>query len=91
LKITETRDGSILEVSVKPRSREFKIVLEGDGIVVFCREEPSRGKVNKVLLREFSKLFRKEVVLISGFTSKQKKLLIVGATKSQIEEPLLHK
>lgn len=89
MKIHETKQGVILEVSVKPRSKEFKIVAEGDEIVVFCREEPVKGKVNKELIKELSRFFHKKVELVSGFTSKQKRLLIKDAEKSEVERVLL--
>ncbi len=91
MEIRKTKQGVILEVYVKPRSKEFKIVAEGDEIVVFCREEPVRGKVNKELIKELSRLFHKKVKLVSGFTSKQKKVLIEDAEKSEVEHVLLHK
>jgi hypothetical protein len=91
MKISEVQDGLILEVYVKPNSKEFKVVADGDEIVVFCREEPTKGKVNKELIKEFSKLFNNKVEFISGFTSRQKKLLIKGIGKSEIERVLLHK
>ena len=87
----ETKHGAILEVSVKPRSKEFKIVTEGDEIVVFCREDPVKGKVNRELVKEFSRLFHKKVELVSGFTSKQKKLLIRNAEGREVEHLLFHK
>lgn len=89
MKIQETKQGVILEVSVKPRSKEFKIVAEGDEIVVFCREEPVKGKVNKELIKELSRFFHKKVELVSGFTSRQKRLLIKDAEKSEVERVLL--
>jgi uncharacterized protein (TIGR00251 family) len=91
MRITETKEGLLLEISVKPRSKEFKIVVEEDEIVVFCEEEPVKGKVNKELIKEFSRLFHKEVELVSGFASKQKKLLIRNAKRSDIEHILLHR
>jgi uncharacterized protein (TIGR00251 family) len=91
MRISEVEDGVILDVNVKPNSREFKIVLEGDEIVVFCREKPVKGKVNKELLKEFSRLFHNKVELVSGFASRQKKLLIRGFGKSEVERLLLHK
>jgi uncharacterized protein (TIGR00251 family) len=87
--ITATKEGVILEVSVKPKARGFKIALQADEIVAFCTEEPTKGKVNKELVKELSRLFRKEAVLVSGFTSKQKRLLIKGALKSDVESALL--
>ncbi len=89
MKVQETKQGVILEVSVKPRSKEFKIMVEGDEIVVFCREEPVKGKVNKELIKELSRLFHRKMELVSGFTSKQKRLLIKDAEKSEVENVLL--
>ena len=87
----ETKRGVILQVSVKPRSKAFRIVTEGDEIMVFCREEPVKGKVNKELVKELSRLFHKKVELVSGFASKQKKLLIRNAEGGEVEHLLFHK
>jgi len=91
MRINEVKDGVILDVNVKPNSKEFKIVVEGDEIVVFCVEAPVKGKVNKELVKEFSRLFHNKVELVSGFTSRQKKLLIRGCGKSEAERVLLRK
>lgn len=91
MKIIETKEGSVLEVCVKPSSEEFKIVVEGDEIIVFCREEPVKGKVNKELLNEFSRLFHKKVELVSGFTSRQKRVLIRGVGRSAVAPILLRR
>ena len=91
MRINEVKDGVILDVNVKPNSKEFKIVVEGDEIVVFCVEAPVKGKVNKELVKEFSRLFHSKVELVSGFTSRQKKLLIRGFRKSEVERILLRK
>jgi len=91
MRINEVKDGVILDVNVKPNSKEFKIVVEGNEIVVFCVEAPVKGKVNKELLKEFSRLFHTKVELVSGFASRQKKLLIRGFGKSEVERILLHK
>ena len=88
MKIQETKQGMILDVFVKPRSKEFKIMVEEDKVVVFCKEKPVKGKVNKELVKELSRLFRRKVELVSGFTSKQKKLLIKDAEKSEVERVL---
>ena len=56
MKINQTKEGLVLEVFVKPKSKEFRITVEGDEIVVYCTEEPVRGKVNKELTKEFSRL-----------------------------------
>lgn len=85
MKINETKEGVVLEVSVKPRSKEFKVAMEGDEIVVHCTEEPIKGRVNRELIKRLSKLFGNQVYIISGLTSKQKLLLIEKAKKSEVE------
>jgi len=88
VKIRETEKGLILDVYVKPRSKEFKILVEGDDIVVHCVEEPVEGRVNKELVKKLSRLFGGRVELVSGFSSKQKRLLVRDADKSEVERAL---
>lgn len=85
MKISETKDGTVIEVFVKPNSQKFEVVIEGDEIVVRCTEEPVKGKVNKEIIKEFSKLFHSRVEIVSGATSRQKRLLIKGIEKKEIE------
>jgi len=89
MKLRETEKGLILEVYVKPRSKGFRIMVEGDEIVVHCSEEPVGGRANRELVKELSRLFGKKVELVSGSSSKQKTLLIKDAEKSEIERVLM--
>ena len=88
MRIRETEEGLVLEVYVKPGSREFKVVVEGGEIVVLCREKPVGGRVNLELVKELSRLFGKRVELVSGYCSRQKRLLVRGAVKSEVERAL---
>jgi uncharacterized protein (TIGR00251 family) len=90
MKIVETKQGCIVDISVKPSSREFRVELEADEIVVRSTKEPVGGKVNKELINELSRFFKRQVELVSGFASKEKKLLVKGARKSEIEDSLKH-
>ena len=76
MRLQETAQGVVLDVYVKPNSKKFGVELDGDEVVVFCREVPANGKVNKELLKQFSRLFGRRVELVSGFTSRQKKFLV---------------
>ena len=89
MRLTETKDGTIIEVFVKPNQPKFNVKFDGDEVIVFCTEEPVKGKVNKELIKELSKLFRAEVEMVSGFTSKQKRLLLRNLGKTETET-LLH-
>ena len=88
MKTTETKEGTIIEIYVKPNSEKFRVSLENGEIVVRCTEEPVKGKVNKELIKEFTKIFHSQIELVSGATSRQKKLLVKGAKVSIIEEAL---
>jgi hypothetical protein len=89
LKAVETKDGVLLDVHVKPKSGQFKAVIDGEDIIVYCSEEPVGGKVNRQLVKELSKLFHKKVEFVSGFASKDKRLLVRNAVKSEIEQAFL--
>lgn len=85
MNLKETKNGTIIEVFVKPNQPKFNVKLDCDEIIVSCTEEPVKGKVNKELIKELSKLFCAEVEMVSGFTSKQKRLLIKNMSKSDAE------
>jgi uncharacterized protein (TIGR00251 family) len=86
MKVSETKEGAIIEVFVRPNSPKFEVAIDDGEIVVFCTEEPVKGKVNKELVKEFSKRFHAKAEIISGLTSKQKRLLITGVRKSEAEQ-----
>jgi len=82
MKLLKTDRGVVLVVYVRPDSKEFKIEIEDEELVVHCKESPIKGKVNRELVKKLSKVFRKKVEITSGFTSKQKKVLV----KDSLEE-----
>ena len=88
MNITQTSDGIIIDIYVKPNSPNFGITIEDDEIVVRCTEEPTKSKVNKELIKEFTKLFHTKVELISGATSRQKRLLVKDSNIQAIEQIL---
>jgi uncharacterized protein (TIGR00251 family) len=89
MKLSETKNGVVIEVFVKPKSAKFEVLLESGEVVIRCTEEPVKGKVNKELLKALSKFFHTDVELVSGTTSRQKRLLVKGMAKSEVER-LLH-
>jgi uncharacterized protein (TIGR00251 family) len=88
MKLQETAQGVIMDVHVKPNSKQFKIELDGDELVVLCREAPVKGKVNKELLKQFSRLFGRRAELVSGATSRQKRLLINDIGTEEVNQIL---
>jgi uncharacterized protein (TIGR00251 family) len=86
MKLLKTAHGIVLSVYVKPDSREFKIEVEDDELVVHCKESPTKGKVNKELVKELSRLFKRKIEIVSGFTSKQKKVLITDISLDEVAD-----
>jgi uncharacterized protein len=88
MSINETKGGVVLTIFVKPNSSAFKIEFNDEEIVVHSTEEPVKGKVNKEIIKEFTKLLHVKVELVAGLTSKQKQLLVLDVTKHQVEQIL---
>jgi len=86
---TETKEGTIIEIFVKPNSQKFEVTIEGEEIAIRCTEEPTKSKVNKELTKELTKLFRAKVELVSGTASRQKRLLIKNRRKKEVDQLLL--
>ncbi|MCW4009977.1 MAG: DUF167 family protein [Candidatus Bathyarchaeota archaeon] len=91
MKLTQTKDGAVIEVYVKPNSQKFQVSVEDDEIVVRCTEEPEKGKVNREIMKELTKRFHATVEIASGATSRQKRLLIKGVKKEEVERFLSEK
>ena len=89
MKLTETKKGTLIEIFVKANQPKFNVKIDGDEIIVFCTEEPVKGKVNKEVIKELSRFFHAEIEMVSGLNSKQKRLLIKNMSKSNLES-LLH-
>lgn len=89
MSVKEIRTGVIITIFVKPNAANFSIKVDGSDIVVQATEEPNKGKANKEILKEFSKIFHAKVELLSGATSRQKQICILGITKKDAEELLV--
>ncbi|MDH5438280.1 MAG: DUF167 domain-containing protein, partial [Candidatus Bathyarchaeota archaeon] len=60
MKLKETRGGVVIDVHVKPNSKQFRIAVESDELLVFCREAPVKGRVNRELVKELTRLFKRK-------------------------------
>ncbi len=69
----------ILEVIVVPNSKRFAISRKDGKIKVHLRSPPENNKANMELVKELSSLLGCDVSLISGHTSKRKKLSIAAS------------
>ncbi len=88
MKLQKTSGGVVIDVHVKPNSKQFRIAVELDELVVFCRETPVKGRVNRELIKELSRLFKRRVEILSGFSSRQKKVLIRDIEAKEVKQVL---
>ena len=88
MSIKETKDGIVISIFVKPNAPKFKIEFDGKEIVVHATDEPEKGKVNKEIIKELSKILHVKVEFASGLTSKQKQLFVKGLDKQRVEQLL---
>ncbi|WP_201456728.1 DUF167 family protein [Chlamydia sp. 17-3921] len=79
----------IIEVKVFPKAKESKIVgFQGEVLKIRVTEAPEKGKANEAVITLLAKalsLPKRDVTLISGETSKNKKILL----PKKVQETLL--
>ncbi len=88
MKLQEIAQGVVLDVYVKPKSKKLGVEVDEDTLIVSCREGPVKGKVNRKLLKQFSRLFGRKVDLVSGFTSRQKRFLVSDIKAEEVNRIL---
>lgn len=88
MRLLEVAEGVVMEVYVKPNSKRFKLEFEGDEIVVSCREAPMKARVNRELIKELYRLFNRRVELVSGFSSRNKRILISNIEADEVNRIL---
>ena len=90
VQITETADGIIFEVRVTTRAAFVGIAGEYEGALkVRLSSPPVDGAANAELVRLISKklgLAKSAVAIISGETSRTKRLRITGATAEEVQK-----
>jgi uncharacterized protein (TIGR00251 family) len=93
ISITEHAEGCVLPVRAQPGARKAGILGEQAGALkVAVTAPPEDGRANKALteaLRDALGLKRSQVELVSGQTSRDKRFLIRGLTKADLERRLV--
>jgi uncharacterized protein (TIGR00251 family) len=91
--ITEHAEGCVLPVRAQPGARRNGVQGEQNGALkVAVTAPPEDGRANAALvavLREALGVKRSQVALLSGQTSREKKFLIRGIKKAELEHLLV--
>ena len=88
LQVTEGKEGCTFQVRVLPRSRRDEVVgLHGDALKVRLTAPPVRGKANRAL-REFLAdqldISTSDVEILTGHTSRQKRVRVMGVSAGAV-------
>jgi uncharacterized protein (TIGR00251 family) len=88
--VTESHGGCVLAVRAQPGARQTSVLGEHSGALkVGVTAPPEDGRANQALvdaLRGFLGLKRSQVQLVSGQTRRDKRFLITGVAKDEIEK-----
>jgi uncharacterized protein (TIGR00251 family) len=88
--LTETPEGTVLNVKAQPRSSKAGVDgLIGDAVKVRVKCAPVDGKANKELVETLAEAFglpKARVVFKSGETSKQKRILLSGVSADEVRK-----
>jgi uncharacterized protein (TIGR00251 family) len=90
--IADHAEGCVLPVRAQPGARKAGVLGEqGGALKVAVTAPPEDGRANKALaeaLRDLLKLKRSQVELLGGATSRDKKFLIRGLARAELESRL---
>ena len=90
--IAETSDGLVLSLHCQPGAKASKVVgLHGERLKLQLQAPPLENRANEALvawLADQLSLPRKQIELLTGHTSRQKRVLVRGTTLEQVERLL---
>lgn len=87
--ITTTTDGVLLDIDVSTKSDTFRVVGYNQwrkSYEIKIKAIPQKGKANKEIINQFSKLTNRRVEIISGHKSHRKTLKIYDINEEDLLE-----
>ncbi len=86
--VVKDSEGILIKLLVVPNSRSQCVELGDEGIVIRLKSPPVKGKANDELVRFLKKLLKKPISIVSGFTSREKVILVGDADTDYVMERL---
>lgn len=92
IEVTESGSGIIIPIKVQPNASKERIVGEHDGqLKIAVAAPPEKGKANKAVIKLIAKKLNikvSSISILSGETSRDKRLLIEGLNASALTQLL---
>jgi len=90
--ISDSTGGALIQVHASPRASKNQILgLHGDALKIRLKAPPVDGKANEALIEFLSQTLGippRQITLLSGQTSRKKRLKLQGISASQVENTL---
>lgn len=83
--VSEVQNGILVDIEVSTKSNKFEIAGYNEWrerIEIRIKSPPLKGRANKEIINEFSKLTSNPVEIISGLKSRQKTVKIYNISKN---------
>jgi uncharacterized protein (TIGR00251 family) len=92
-RIEESGQGCVFEIRVSPRARTNRVVgALGSAVKIRIAATPERGAANKAVIEFLAdqlKIRSDDITIITGHTSRTKRIRVAGLTAKEIESRLL--
>jgi len=90
--VEETADGVLLRVKVTPKARKEQVRgIDAGFLKIAVAPPPERGRANEAAIALLAKFFgvsKADVVILSGETSKEKQVKILGLSAAEVDAKL---
>lgn len=80
------------EIKVIPKSRHQKLEIRGNSLKIWLQSPPEGGRANEELKRILAKNLKNsplEIEIVSGFSSRNKRVDILGVTLKDLKNSLI--
>jgi hypothetical protein len=92
IEIADHASGAVLRVRAQPRARRARIVgVHAGALKVAVTEPPEKGRANEAIAELLASQFgvsRRQLTLLTGDTSKDKRFLVSGIRASELRARL---
>lgn len=91
--ISEKDNNVLVDIEVSPNSKKFEITGYNqwrNRFEIRIKQIPQKGKANKEILQELSKIFNCDVAIFKGEKSSQKTIIFKNSSKEEIVTKLLN-
>lgn len=84
MNVKETSQGITFEIKVRTNSDNFRLYHKEESLFIDVRSPPEQGKANTEIVKELSRLFKKNVEIVKGLKSSRKLILVKNIEKSAL-------